>query len=36
MREEIGTDDPEFFRIWWQSGSRRRRVFNDPAQVDRL
>jgi hypothetical protein len=36
MRREL-SGDPEFLRIWWQERLRAaRRVFNDPAQVERI
>jgi hypothetical protein len=38
MREAFtGEDRREFFRIWWQERLRAaRRVFNDPAQVEKI
>jgi hypothetical protein len=38
MRRELGGEDTrEFLRIWWQERLRAaRRVFNDPAQVEKI
>jgi hypothetical protein len=34
MRRQVGREDKEFFRIWWQERLRAaRRVFNDPEQI---
>ena len=34
MRREIGTDDPDFLRIWWKERLRAaRRTFNDVGEV---
>jgi hypothetical protein len=38
MRQQLSGDDyRDFFRIWWQERLRAaRRVFNDPAQVEKI
>ena len=37
MRREFPDLDREFFRLWWQERLRAaRRVFNDPAQLERI
>jgi hypothetical protein len=37
LRQELGDDAPEFFRIWWKARLRAaRRVLNDPQQVEEI
>lgn len=37
MRRQLGSDDHDFFRIWWKERLRAaRRTFNDPEQVEKI
>jgi hypothetical protein len=37
MRQELGEDAQDFFRLWWKERLRdARRVFNDPAEVEQI
>jgi hypothetical protein len=37
MRQKLGREDRDFFRMWWQERLRAaRRVFNDPEQIEKI